>query len=121
IGGITVSGILPGTLYEYVPEELTLYELNIQNGSFFYEEWESNAAFNIIFCMFRECRRNYLNNVFLTSFEVGCCCQNLQLVTSSLGFGSCISGIININEFYSYFKELVPLQSISIFKVKNDN
>lgn len=111
-----VRGFNKGCIYEYIPENSELIPMNVKNTRLFFESWELEANFNIIFCTHRIKRRHYWNNQSLANFEAGCCSQNLQLISRELGYASCISGIINLDRFYEIFPNLIPMQALSFSK-----
>lgn len=111
-----VEGLSSISILEYVPESSLLIGISMLQSEIFYDDWESFANFNIIFCMSKKNIRKYKNNEFLACFEAGCCSQNLQLISRSLNYNSCISGVINVPEFTSHFDNLIPLKAISFSK-----
>lgn len=111
-----VEGLSPLCILEYMPESSLLIGISMLHSEIFYDDWESFANFNIIFCMSKKNIRKYKNNEFLACFEAGCCSQNLQLISKSLNYTSCIGGIMNVPEFISHFNNLIPLQVISFSK-----
>ena len=111
-----VDGLSPRSILEYVPETCKLIGLSQLRGDIFYSDWESFANFNVIFCASEKSTRKYKNNEFLACFEAGCCSQNLQLISTSLNYASCVSGVINAPEFIAHFDDLMPLQAISFSK-----
>lgn len=111
-----VEGLSSNFILEYIPESNQLLVLSNLYSDIFYEDWENFSNFNIVFCVSKTTVRKYRNNEFLACFEAGCCSQNLQLISSSLNYVSCISGVINVPEFIAHFDNLIPLQAISFSK-----
>ncbi|HAS6044882.1 TPA: hypothetical protein I7217_06205 [Vibrio vulnificus] len=111
-----VEGLSSHSILEYVPESSQLISISMLRSEIFYDDWESFASFNVVFCVSKTNVRKYKNNEFLACFEAGCCSQNLQLISGSLNYTSCISGVINVPEFIAHFDNLIPLQAISFSK-----
>lgn len=111
-----VEGLSSRTILEYVPEISELISISMLRSEIFYSDWESFANFNVVFCIPRKNIRKYKNNEFLACFEAGCCSQNLQLISGSINYTSCVSGVINVPEFIAHFDNLIPLQAISFSK-----
>ncbi|MEZ8330813.1 nitroreductase family protein [Vibrio splendidus] len=111
-----VEGFSSRSMLEYVPEVSELISVSMLRSEIFYSDWESFANFNVVFCLPKKNVRKYKNNEFLACFEAGCCSQNLQLVSGSINYTSCVSGIINVPEFNAHIDNLIPLQAISLSK-----